>query len=176
MNFQYGLIFLSFISLFLGSCTPTTSNLYRLELERECVGCNLAGVNLSKEDLGIKYRLPRSSQPLSVTPFGIEEAKPVNLSQANLADANFFQADLYGVIFNEANLQQANLSETDLENAQLQDANLEGANLYKANLKNANLQGANLRGADLRGVALEATNLTGIITDDTTIWFETPEE
>lgn len=173
MNFQYLLIGLYLTSLFLGGCTQTTNNLYRLELERECVGCNLEGVNLSKEDLGVKYRIPRSSKPLSVPPFGLEEAKPVNLTQANLAKANFSQADLSGVIFNEADLKQADLSETNLQEAQLKAANLQGANLQQANLEGADLEGANLKGTDLRGVNFKDTNLTDIITDDTTIWYDT---
>ena len=173
MNRQYFLSFIYLISLFLGSCSQTTNNLYRLELERECVECNLEGVNLSKEDLGVKYRIPRSSKPLSVPPFGLEEAKPVNLTKANLTKANFSQADLSGVIFNEANLKQANLSETNLQEAQLKEANLQGANLQKANLEGADLEGANLKGTDLRGVNFKETNLTDIITDETTIWYDT---
>ena len=173
MKFQHLLIGFYLTSLFLGGCSQTTNNLYRLELERECVECNLEGVNLSKEDLGVKYRIPRSSKPLSVPPFGLEEAKPVNLTRANLTKANFFQADLSGVIFNKADLKQANLSETNLEEAKLQGANLQNANLQKANLQGADLEGANLKGTDLRGVNFKETNLTDIITDDTTIWYDT---
>ncbi|MEM8779004.1 MAG: pentapeptide repeat-containing protein [Cyanobacteria bacterium P01_G01_bin.49] len=169
MKFQSFLMLIILTSLCLG-CSQQTKNLYRLELERACVDCNLKGVNLSKQNLGTKYRLPRGSSPLSVTPFGIEEAEPVDLTRANLTDANLFQADLTSVIFNEANLQQANLSETDLQEAQLKDSNLQAANLQQANLNKANLFGANLQGADLRGAKLEETNLTGIITNEKTIW------
>ncbi|MEA5508439.1 pentapeptide repeat-containing protein [Crocosphaera sp. UHCC 0190] len=175
MNSQYFLLFICLTTLCLGSCSQIDQNLYRLELERECVKCNLAGVNLARENLGVKYRIPRSNQPLSVTPFGLEEAKPVNLTQANLQEANFFQADLSGVIFYEANLQQANLEEADLEKAQLKGANLQGANLQQTNLKGANLENANLKGANLQGVTLEETNLRGIITDNQTLWYEKQE-
>ncbi len=188
------MIFLLLGGFSLTSCSKTSQNLYRLELERECIECNLEGVNLSRENLGLKYRIPSSSSPLSVTPFGLDKATPVNLTKANLANANFFQADLSGIILQEANLINANLSESDLEEAQLnlanlQGANLENANLQEANLENANLQGAdlrgvnlqganlenaNLQGADLRGVNLEGTRLKGISTDQKTLWQEIP--
>ncbi|MDJ0845551.1 pentapeptide repeat-containing protein [Crocosphaera sp.] len=163
-------IFLLSTPLILMGCTETTNNLYRLELDRECVGCDLQGVNLPRENFGLKYRLPRSSSPLSVSPFGMDQAKPVNLTQANLSNANLYQSDLSKIILENANLMQANLSETDLEEANLQGANLRKANLENANLKGANLENANLKGAKLRGVNLEETNLKGIETDKDTVW------
>ncbi|ACB53877.1 rfrA family pentapeptide repeat [Crocosphaera subtropica ATCC 51142] len=170
MKYVSFIIFLLSTPLLLMGCTETTNNLYRLELERECVGCNLEGVNLPRENFGLKYRIPRSSSPLSVTPFGMDKAKPVDLTRANLSNANLYQSDLSSIILENAILVETNLSETDLENAILIGANLQGANLENANLQGANLENANLRGAILTGVNLEETHLKGIETDKNTVW------
>ncbi|MDJ0660188.1 MAG: pentapeptide repeat-containing protein [Crocosphaera sp.] len=170
MKYISVVIFLLSTPLILMGCTETTNNLYRLELDRECVGCDLEGVNLPRENFGLKYRIPRSSSPLSISPFGMDKAKPVNLTRANLSNANLYQSDLSSIILENANLTQANLSETDLEAANLKGANLEKTNLENANLKGADLENANLRGTNLKGVHLEETHLKGIETDKNTVW------
>ena len=108
------------------------------EGERDFVGINLAGVDLSEKTLDSHVCLSQA-----------------NLSNANLAKANLTQVNLIG-----ANLQGANLNSTNLHSADLIEVNLSGANLTQATLYCARLINANLSQANLSEAKLDQANLT----------------
>lgn len=164
---------LSLLSLLVVGCSQQMQDVYKIEIDRACRGCDLQGINLSGESLGSKYRLPLRNGPLAVGPEGLNYVGPVDLTGANLQNANFSWANLRQVIFNQANLTAANLAQTNLEEAQFVEANLSQADLQGADLRGANLQGANLRGANLSGANLQDANLTGADLADITVDVET---
>jgi uncharacterized protein YjbI with pentapeptide repeats len=163
------LAILTLMALVSSACSEQSQNLFILEMERECVSCNLAGVDLSGQNLSARYRYTNRSKPLSVGPRNLIEAGAVNLTEAELSSADFSEANLSQVTLNRALLRGSNLSEANLKGAQLQDADLSGANLRNANLQEANLQGANLKRADLRDADLAGANLRGVTINDRTL-------
>jgi uncharacterized protein YjbI with pentapeptide repeats len=113
----------------IAQATAGSDPLSQLLSTRQCVGCNLQGVDLERADL-----------------------RGVNLSNANLTGADLEKADLSDANLSGANLTNADLEEANLTGANLQNANLTRADLEDANLTNANVTGANFTGADLDGV------------------------
>ncbi|MEN8198443.1 MAG: pentapeptide repeat-containing protein [Thermodesulfobacteriota bacterium] len=106
---------------------PQAEVLKNIELlldTNRCYGCNLAGADLSDENL--------------------DEA---DLEGADLSNANLREADLEG-----ANLKGANLSGANLSGADLSEADLYRAVLSNADLSEANLEDTLLDDADLSGV------------------------
>ncbi|MGB7439705.1 MAG: pentapeptide repeat-containing protein [Coleofasciculaceae cyanobacterium] len=169
MNVKHlAIIFL--LALASSSCSEETQKMYKLEMERKCIGCDLRNVDLSGENLSGKYRIPASSSPLSIGPDNLRKAAPVNLTEADLSGANLSSTNLTAVILNHASLRDANLTEANLKEAQLEKANLTGASLKNADLQEANLKGANLKGADLSNANLSGADLTGATVDNSTRW------
>ncbi len=98
--------------------------------------------------------------------------KDMNLTNWDLHDLNFDLCAFENVI-----LEDANLSGASFKNALLDGISLKGANLKNADLEGSCLRGGSLKNCDCRGVnfysaVLEHTNLSGIVTDETTKWFE----
>jgi uncharacterized protein YjbI with pentapeptide repeats len=149
------------LSFMVAGCNQLTQDLYKVEVERSCQGCDLRGVDFSYQSLGSKYRISISNQPLSTDPQGLGHAKPVDLTGSDLRETNFSHANLTAVVLNQTRLNDANLSQANLTEAQLVDADLRGANLQGANLTEANFQSADLTGADLRDSDLSTANLAG---------------
>ena len=114
--------------------------LSQLREENACPGCDLSGVDLTREDL--------------------HEA---DLSGADLSDANLFRTDLSNAVLEGAILCEAKMLQTDLREANLRDSDLSGAKLISAKLQGADLTGANLDDASLNGA-----RLTGAIWIDDT--------
>jgi len=167
---------LAAIAIAVGACSELDRNVYDLEVERKCVGCNLEGVNLAGQPLGARYRIPiGSSGPLSTGPNYLQEVAPVDLTNANLKDANLSRTSMVEVTLTRANLSDANLSNADLSRANLQNADLRNADLQNATLLEADLSNADLRGANLRGADLTDTDLTGVQTDRNTVYGEAEE-
>lgn len=96
----------------------------RLLDEERCVGCDLAGVDLSDKNLD-EVDLERA-----------------NLQGANLEDIDLNEANLKGVDFSGANLKGADLREADLYRANFNGADLTGARLEGALVDSANFDGA----------------------------------
>jgi uncharacterized protein YjbI with pentapeptide repeats len=89
--------------------SPEAARLFnraKLLSARACDSCDLAGVDLARQNL-----------------------KGVSAAQANLEGASFYRADLGGANFGGANLSKANLTMADLSNTNFGNANLAGANL-----------------------------------------------
>ena len=147
------------IALGAASCSQHDQNLYKLATERECIGCDLKGANLSNSNLSVGYQISVTNTPLSLAPKGLSDTKPVNLTKANLKDATFKHSNLYKATLAQANLQRANLQKT----------NLEAVNFEAADLREANLTGANLREANLYRAQLKGATLTDAIFCDTTM-------
>jgi uncharacterized protein YjbI with pentapeptide repeats/beta-lactamase regulating signal transducer with metallopeptidase domain len=102
-------------------------NLQVRDLLSHCVGCNLAGANLSNLDLhGIKIA-------------------GANFQDANLRGVNLSGAQLDGSCFQNANLHGANL----------RNASFSGASFDGADLSGADTTGAIFTGVDLRGMHLQ---------------------
>jgi hypothetical protein len=59
------------LSFMVAGCNQLTQDLYKVEVERSCQGCDLRGVDLSYQSLGSKYRISISNQPLSTDPQGL---------------------------------------------------------------------------------------------------------
>jgi len=98
-----------------GNVRPVVKKNFKILIEeRQCVRCDLAGIDLTRVNLS-----------------------GVNLEGANLAGAKLFLADL-----SSANLRQANLQAASLGGADLAGADLTGANLTGAVLEGAYLGGA----------------------------------
>ena len=93
---------------------------------RECVGCDLRGVDLTGADL-----------------IGV-----------NLTEADLSRADLWKTYLSNANLEKAVLEKADLRFTYLNKANLQSSNLTDANLKFANLVSARMHGATLSNADL----------------------
>lgn len=81
----------------------------QLRATRACVGCDLGGVDFSRQDL-----------------------HGVDLADAKLVRASFYRANLRGANLNGADLSKANLTFADLDNANIGSADLTGANLMGA--------------------------------------------
>ncbi|NEO81394.1 MAG: DUF1565 domain-containing protein [Moorea sp. SIO4G3] len=141
------------------------NSLEQLRKTKECQNCNLAGVELSGEDLeGAKLagaNLKNANLP------------GVNLKSADLENANFARVNLESANLESANLKSANLESANLSKAKLESANLKSANLSKANLESANLslfrsrkatnlEGANLTEANLSKAYIVNINLSGV--------------
>jgi uncharacterized protein YjbI with pentapeptide repeats len=156
---------LAFTGLILGvtilGCNQRTQDLYKLEVERACQGCDLRGINLAYQSLSSKYRISVSNQPLSTNPQGLGYAQPVDLTGSDLREANLSHANLSAVVLNDTRLRDADLSHANLTEAQLVGADLRDANLQGADLTDANFQDADLTGADLRDCDLSTANLAG---------------
>ena len=128
---------------------PSEAELNR-DIALDCPGCDLAGVNLKRQDL-----------------------TGANLAGANLADANLHGAilvganlsgaDLAGANLNTANLRQADLSGAVLTDALLYAAVLDGADLSESDLTRAKAQGSRMTRADLSNARVVAVDLTGAV-------------
>ncbi|MDQ2098085.1 MAG: pentapeptide repeat-containing protein [Tychonema bourrellyi B0820] len=136
--------------------------------ERDFMGVNLAGVNLSGKSLG---GVNLSSANLCGAELSKAYLLGANLSEANLSHANLHKANLESSNLDKAQLLNANLSEVNLLYANLSEANLsglnlsdvnlsQGMNLSRANLSNANLTGLNLRQSQLMNADLSNANLS----------------
>jgi len=164
------------VAIAIGACSQLDRNVYTLEVDRACVGCDLEGVNLAGQPLGARYRIPiGSAGPLATGPNYLQEVAPVDLTEANLEDANLSRTSMVEVTLIRAKLTDANLRDADLTGANLQFADLRGADLRDATLIEANLENADLRGANLRGADLTDTNLTGVQTNINTVYGEAEE-
>ena len=98
-----------------------SQDLQKLNLTRECVQCDLSGVNL------------RGAHLIGA------DLRGANLSGANLEGVNLEGADL-----TNANLKGANLTSAMLTNVNFKAANLNGANLTRAQIYDANVYGASM--------------------------------
>jgi uncharacterized protein YjbI with pentapeptide repeats len=119
--------------------------------------------------------------------FANTDLRCISISYPSLIDIDFSAANLEGSYFGSAYFVNANLSSANLHgsriygsliNSNLIDANLRRVKLIGADLIGSNLTGADLTEADLSGavlinVNLMATNLTGIKTDERTIFIST---
>lgn len=98
--------------------------------------------------------------------------KKQDYSFRNLRGANFHDLTFEGVDFSNADLSEANL-----DNCLCIDCDFSEAQLKNASLKGTDFQGCSLRGADISGAnlyfaLLEQADLTDIIYDETTQYFE----
>jgi serine/threonine protein kinase len=118
--------------------TPVDNNylIERLKTTKECIRCDLRGVDLSGEYLN-----------------------GVNLMEANLEGANLKRVKLKDANLKGANLSNTDLSNSDLSNAKLMGADLENADLSKTHFERANLMNANLSNANLRDTDFTNANL-----------------
>lgn len=103
-------------------------------MAKNCPGCNLAGLDLTKASL-IGAMLEGA------------KLKGADLTRANLRRAKLKGADLSGALLINTNLPGADLRDCDLHGA-----NLTGANLIRADLTGADTAGAIFKGALLEGV------------------------
>ncbi len=104
------------------------------KLAKNCPGCNLAGLDLTKASL-IGAMLEGA------------KLKGADLTRANLRRAKLKGADLSGALLINTNMPGADLRDCDLHGA-----NLTGANLIRADLTGADTAGAIFTGALLEGV------------------------
>ena len=134
---------------------PQAAELTRqLLATRECVDCNLEGIQLREANL--------AGAVLSLA-----NLQTANLQGAKLQGADLKLTDLARSHLQGINLQGAYLEKANLSHAKLNGANLQGANFSFANFHEADLQGVNLYGAILRQAQLEGANLRGAILQDT---------
>lgn len=103
-------------------------------LARNCPGCNLAGVDLSKAQL-----------------IGANLAG-ADLSGSNLSGANLRRADLTGANLSNAKCTTTNLAGAILINSNLSNVDFTGSNLIKAKLNGATTEGAIFTGSHLEGI------------------------
>ncbi|MBE5905388.1 MAG: pentapeptide repeat-containing protein [Lachnospiraceae bacterium] len=111
-----------------------------------------------------------------------ESRKRSNLVEAEFRDMDLSGMDLHGVDFSKSaffnvKFYRTNLSGAIFENALLDGIVLEKCNLFGAKLVGTCLREGSLKGCDCRGVdfysaVLEHTDLTDVVTDDTTKWFQ----
>lgn len=113
------------------------------EGERDFIGINLAGTDLSQKTLCM-----------------------INLNEANLQSSNLSVTNLDDADLIEVNFVNANLNKAGLRSAKLLDANLSEATLKEASLEGANLTGSNLIGTNLTKANLYMTNLTTAIINE----------
>ncbi|MBE5900802.1 MAG: pentapeptide repeat-containing protein [Lachnospiraceae bacterium] len=112
-----------------------------------------------------------------------EEARgSANLMEAEFQDMDLSGMDLHGLNFSKSAFQNVTFRGTNLAGAIFENSLLDGIALIECDLTGASLVGTclregSLKGCDCRGVdfysaVLEHTDLTDIITDDTTKWFQ----
>jgi uncharacterized protein YjbI with pentapeptide repeats len=106
-------------------CGNNNPDLVKLKETNECIGCDLAGVNLKEAQLS-----------------------KANLSGANLSGAKFTDTNLSGANLSGANLSGAKFTDTNLSGANLSDANFTDTKFIQVNLSAANLNGTNFSNAD----------------------------
>ena len=126
-------------------------------------GANLFGADLSEANL---YKADLSYANLFRANLSYANLSRANLHYVNLFYVNLSFSNLSGANLSGANLSYATLYMTNLSKADLSYANLHYANLFEANLSYANLSGANLSKADL-----SKANLSDVITDENTKYF-----
>lgn len=101
---------------------------------KRCFECNLAGADLSGENLDES------------------DLERANLSGANLEGIDLNESNLKGAVFSGANLRNADLRKADLYLADFSDADLTGAKFDKALIDSTDFTGA--MGMDLEGANL----------------------
>lgn len=123
--------------------------------------------------VGGDVHVPRD---LATQPCGIDtwEHLTPDLRQCELSGATLTSLNLRRVDLSEADLSSADLTNAQLFKANLQLTLLGSARLVGANLTNADLTGCDLRGADLRGATLTnalftGCQLSGALTDVSTL-------
>ena len=141
------LVTLAFVApLFLTNSTlaGNPQHVQRLLETRECVNCDLSGVNLSEEHL-IGADLRNAN---------LEGAnlKYANLEGADLTGANLTRANLSYSMLSNVNFKNANLNNTDLSRAKIYDANVFGASMNDMNITDAEIfnTGIGIGGKDLQ--------------------------
>jgi uncharacterized protein YjbI with pentapeptide repeats len=166
------------------SPTAGAAAVKQLLATKECVGCNLAGADLSNAKLAEANLEGANLQGANLQGVNLEAAYLVgaNLDQTNLTKANLRYANLTMSSLQDAMLENAEMAAINLQGATASRANLQGAtltapamlqgvNLARANLQdaklegamlaNANLTGANLQGADLSDTSIRSSGLRG---------------
>jgi uncharacterized protein YjbI with pentapeptide repeats len=157
--------------------TAGAASVKQLLSTKECVGCNLAGADLSNAKLAEANLEGANLQGANLQGVNLEAAYLVgaNLDQTNLTKANLHYANLTMSSLQDAVLENAEMAAINLQGATAPRANLQGATLTApamlqgVNLARANLQDAKLEGAMLANANLEGTNLQGADLSDTSI-------
>ncbi len=161
VNSRLSLYFCGGVAIVLGIVSPADAynpkHLKTLISTKKCVGCDLSGANLSRQQL-----VNADLRAANLVGANLTDA---NLTSAKLDGANLTGADLTRTNLTRANLQAASLIDvsfdrTNLTNTDLSYANLVNTNFSTAILKNTDLAGANLALADFTGANLSTTALT----------------
>lgn len=132
------------------------SNINKLETTRECVECNLSGLDAPGSNFSycMLRRANLNSANLSDANLSHTVLMDVNLSMANLDGANLSNAFLYSASFDNAFMEEANLSYANLEGAVLTNADLTSSDMSGTTLAYANANGAYMRYVNLLGAKL----------------------
>jgi len=110
-----------------------SNQLNRLLSTKECVGCNLVGVDLTGAHLvGVDLRNANLQGAILVN----ANLEGADLSGANLQSANFTAAFVSGTNFSNANLTKVNFSQAKLIDSEVAGAILQDINLTDAEVFN----------------------------------------
>ena len=112
------------------------NNIRRLVLTNECMGCDLAGVELTEAHL-----------------IGAD-LRDANLQFANLTGSNLEGADLKGADLTGANLTGAFLTHANLADTQLVGVNFTHAHLYNVDVTGANMENLTLVNAEIHNTPI----------------------
>lgn len=96
----------------------------------------------------------------------------MDLSGMDFHGLDFTKSAFHEVTFHGTNLAGAIFENSLLDGISLTECKLTGAKLIGTCLREGSLKSCDCRGVDFYSAVLEHTDLTGIITDDTTKWFK----
>lgn len=124
---------------------------------------------ISINDLNIFLSDRKGSTVLDLSRYRFEN---MDLSGKNLSNINFDLSIFQNVILNGADLSCCSFENALLDGCSLYQVSLENSFLKGCSMRKCNLRNSNLKGADLFSAILEKADLSHVITDDSTKWFQ----